>query len=276
MSASQNTPPSDQAYARIRDLVYRKAGIVLSPDKDYLIQSRLAPVARNHGFDSIEKMALGIQKGSSALDEAVIDALTTNETSFFRDVRPFDALRETVLPDLIAKRSTERRLNIWCGASSSGQEPYSFLILLAEHFPEVLGWDVTFLATDISDTMLARCREGVYSQLEVSRGLAAKLLVKHFDKEGTRWRVKPELRSMVEFRHQNLLDPLPNVPPLDLVMMRNVLIYFDDATKEDILRRTRRKMAPDGYLFLGSGEFTRGADYSRESAGNVNYYRPAA
>ncbi|MEZ5973523.1 MAG: protein-glutamate O-methyltransferase CheR [Planctomycetota bacterium] len=276
MSASQNNPPSDQAYARIRDLVYRKAGIVLSPDKDYLIQSRLAPVARNHGFDSIEKMALGIQKGSSALDEAVIDALTTNETSFFRDVRPFDALRETVLPDLIAKRSTERRLNIWCGASSSGQEPYSFLILLAEHFPEVLGWDVTFLATDISDTMLARCREGVYSQLEVSRGLAAKLLVKHFDKEGTRWRVKPELRSMVEFRHQNLLDPLPNVPPLDLVMMRNVLIYFDDATKEDILRRTRRKMAPDGYLFLGSGEFTRGADYSRESAGNVNYYRPAA
>ena len=189
-----------------------------------------------------------------AISTRVVEALTTNETSFFRDVHPFEALRTQLVPELLKKRATEKTLNLWCAASSSGQEPYTIAMVLKDGFPELATWRVRFLATDISQEMLRRSREGVYSQLEVNRGLPAKYLVKYFDKRGADWQIKKELRDSIEFSELNLARPFPAMPLLDIVFIRNVLIYFNQETKRDILRRVRRVLAPDGALFVGSSE----------------------
>jgi chemotaxis protein methyltransferase CheR len=260
----------------IRRLVHERAAIVLEPGKEYLAESRLVPVARAEGFATIAELVARLQADPrSVLHRKVVEAMTTNETTFFRDVHPFEALRQHVLPALIAARAETRALTIWCGASSSGQEPYTIAMVLRHHFPELADWNVRIVATDIARSMLERTREGLYSQLEVNRGLPAPMLVKWFTKEGTHWRVKPELRAMIETVELNLAASWPPLPQCDVVFMRNVLIYFDVATKQRILERVRRLLRPDGWLFLGGAETTLNVDdqFERVPLGRATTYR---
>jgi len=261
----------------VRTLVRERAAIVLEDSKAYLVEARLGPVARAHGMDSIASLVghLRTVRGVG-LRDVVVEALTTNETSFFRDFHPFETLRTVVLPELVSRRKDVRRLSIWCAACSSGQEPYSIAMLLREHFPQLASWRVDLVGTDLSAGMLTRAEAGVYSQLEISRGLPAPLLVKHFTREGASWRLAPEIRRMVRFRPGNLAKPWPAAPPVDLLMLRNVLIYFDVATKRAILDRAHRALATDGVLFLGGSETTLGVHdgFARVTAGRTIYYRP--
>ena len=245
----------------VRELVLARSAIVLEPGKEYLVESRLAPVARRHGFATLDELAAAMARVPfGAMHRQTVEAMTTNETSFFRDIHPFDALRKAVLPEIIARKAATRELNIWCGAASTGQEPYSVAMLLREGFPALRSWKVTFLATDIASGVLARARAGRYTQLEVNRGLPAPLLVKHFTKDGTEWQISDDIRGMVEFRELNLIEPWPSMPTIDVVFLRNVLIYFDESTKRRILERVRRVMSPQGYLLFGSAETTMGLD----------------
>ncbi len=251
--------PGDFDY--VRRLLYDRAAIVLEPGKEYLAESRLLPVARAAGFSSLRELVLRLQtQKQTALHERVVEAMTTNETSFFRDTHPFEAVRLTLVPELLKKREREQCLNLWCAACSSGQEPYSLLMLLREHFPCLDSWTVRLIASDLSQEMLTRAREGRYSQLEVSRGLPAPLLQKYFQRQGDEWQIRGELRRAVEFRQINLAEPFPLLPPIDLVFMRNVLIYFDVETKKAILGRVRKLLRADGYLFLGGSESTINLD----------------
>ncbi len=197
---------------------------------------------------------------SSGLIAKAVDAMTTNETSFFRDVHPFMTLRKHILPEIIARKETEKTLNIWCAAASSGQEPYTIAMILKEYFPALADWSVSILATDISEEMLARCRKGVFSKLEVNRGLPAPLLIKYFQQNGADWQIKDVLKDVIDFRPLNLIAPWPLIPRMDIVFIRNVLIYFDVKTKQDILTNIRKNMDPEGYLFLGGAETTRNID----------------
>jgi chemotaxis protein methyltransferase CheR len=244
----------------LRDLVRTKSAIVLEDGKEYLVQSRLAPLLRSEGIATIAELIVGLRNRKPGLEGKVIDAMTTNETSFFRDIHPFDALRTTIIPELMEKRRSTRQLTFWCAASSSGQEPYSLCMMLKEAFPELAGWNVKFLATDISPSMLEKSKSGRYSQLEVNRGLPAQYLVKYFERSGADWQIKADIRSMVEFRLANLAEPMPMLAPLDIVFIRNVLIYFDRDTKKRILQGIRKNLKPDGVLMLGSSETTFNID----------------
>jgi chemotaxis protein methyltransferase CheR len=246
----------------ICDFVREAAAIVLEPGKEYLVETRLSPVASQNGVGDIAGIVRELRKNRHApLAQKVIDAMTTNETSFFRDLAPYQHLRQKVIPALMEARKNERTLNIWCGAASSGQEPYSMLMMMREEFPQLASWNVRFVATDISKVMLARCREGVYSQLEVNRGLPAPLLVKYFSKRGIDWQIDESLRKAVEWREFNLAGRAwIGLPSCDLVMLRNVMIYFDVPTKRAILGNIRRVLKPDGYLFLGTAETTINVD----------------
>jgi chemotaxis protein methyltransferase CheR len=245
----------------IRMLVRQHAGIVLEEEKAYLVETRLFALARREGFASAESLLEKFRaQPANCLQTKVIEALTTNETSFFRDVQPFEALRQVVLPQLLERRAKERQLFIWCGAASSGQEPYSLAMLLREHFPTLTTWNVRLLATDLSQEILERARRGVYSQVEVNRGLSAQLLVKYFDRRGLEWHIKDDIRRMVEYRQLNLIEPWQSLLNPDIVLMRNVLIYFDVDTKRTILGKVRRILRPDGYLFLGGAETTMNLD----------------
>lgn len=256
------TCASDFNY--IRELVRRHSAIVLEADKDYLIETRLTPLARQAGFASLEALiaALRANSATSTLRNQVVEAITTHETSFFRDFHPFEALKTTVLPELLAKRSSSN-VTIWCAACSSGQEPFSIAMLVREHFP-ILRNRVRIIATDLSGAILARAKEGLYSQIEVNRGLPAVLLTRYFQRQGLQWRIRPEIRQMVEFRQNNLAESWPPIPPLDIVFMRNVLIYFDLGTKKAILARIRGVLKSSGYLFLGSSETTLNLDAAFE------------
>jgi chemotaxis protein methyltransferase CheR len=247
----------------VRRLVLDKSAIVLEEDKGYLVESRLLPLARREGFASLSLLVQRMQaEPFHGLHRQAVEALTTNETSFFRDFNPFEALKKSVLPDLIAKREAERELTIWCAASSSGQEPYSLSMLILESFPQLVSWKLHILATDLSTEILARAREGRYSQLEVNRGLPATLLVKYFQKRGCDWFLRDDVRNMVDYQIVNLASAWPFLPPMDLVMMRNVLIYFSVETKKEILAKVRRIIKPDGYFFLGGAETTFSIDDS--------------
>ena len=249
----------------IRRLVLSQSAIVLEDDKSYLVESRLLPLARREGFASIHLLVQKLQaEPFHGLHRLAVEAMTTNETSFFRDFNPFEALRKSVLPDLIARRSAERTLNIWCAASSSGQEPYSLSMLIRETFPALLSWKISILATDLSTDILARAREGRYSQLEVNRGLPASLLIKYFQKRGCDWFLRDDIRAMVDYQILNLSNAWPTMPPMDIVMIRNVLIYFGMDTKKEILAKVRRVLKPDGYFFLGGAETTFSIDDSYE------------
>lgn len=265
------------AFEYICNLVRDKSAIVLEPNKTYLVESRLSPVARANGLGSIDELVDALRRpGATRLTQAVVEAMTTNETSFFRDLHPFDALKSVIIPGLIAKRSTERTLNIWSNACSSGQEVYTIAMLLKENFPELGGWKVRLIASDLSTQILDKAREGVFNQTEVNRGLPMPMLLKYFQKNGLTWQIKEEIRKMVEFRQVNLVEAFPQLPNMDVVFLRNVLIYFSPETKRDILAKVRRVMRPDGCLFLGGAETTMNLEvpFEREQAGKATYYRP--
>lgn len=266
-------------FAYLQQLLLEHAGILLEPEKLYLAEARLEPLAAQEGFESIDALLDAVQAGADAglLERKVIEAMTNSETSFFRDLQPFEALRKQVLPELIARRATERALTIWSAAAASGQEPYSLAMLLREHFPQLAAWKVTLIASDISEAMISRARAGAYSQIEVNRGLPAAMLVKYFRRIDGEWQVIEDLRRAVEFRRINLTAPWPYLPAMDLILMRNVLIYFDIPTKKAVLARVRRQLKPDGHLFLGGGETTMNLDESfvPTQYGKAICYRPA-
>lgn len=244
-------------FAYVSDLVRADSAIVLEPGKEYLVESRLLPLARAVGAPTLEGLLTQMRnQPNGQLRAKVVDALTTNETSWFRDVHPWNTLSQHVLPEMIAARATARRLSVWCGAASSGQEPFTIAMALQEAFQGHPGYTAQILATDLSEEMLTRARAARYSQLEVNRGLPAPMLVKHFTRSGTEWQVNDELRRMVEFRTLNLATPFPPMGAYDIVFLRNVLIYFDTTTKREVLERVRKVMRPDGYLFLGGAEST--------------------
>lgn len=269
--------PADFEF--LRGFVREHSAIQLEPGKEYLADCRLTPVAQSMGLKEIgELVTLLRNRPDEPLRQRVIEAMTTNETSFFRDIHPFETLRTVVIPQLIAARAAERNLTIWCAASSSGQEPHTIAMLLREHFPQLSSWKVRIVATDVSREMLRRTNNGIYTQLEVNRGLPARLLVRFFDKHGADWQIKKELRDMIEPRELNLARPWAGLPLFDVVFIRNVLIYFDQATKVNILSRVCERMRPDGYLFMGGAETTMGMDLKlkRESLGPSWCYRKAA
>jgi chemotaxis protein methyltransferase CheR len=246
----------------VAQLVRSEAAIVIEPGKEYLVVNRLSPLAEQEGYDSLADF-IGKLRSASAINglhHKSIDALTTNETSFFRDFHPFEALRKEILPKIIEQRAGLRQLTIWSAACSTGQEPYSLAMLLHEHFPQLAGWRITILATDLSPTVLRTASEGRYSQFEVNRGLPASYLIKWFTQQGDRWLIKPELKQSIEFKAMNLVQPWPILPPFDLVFIRNVMIYFDVDTKKTILKRIRNCLLPHGYLFLGTAETTVNLD----------------
>jgi len=248
---------TDQDFDIVRRLLREDSAVVLDADKRYLVEGRLAPLIRQRNLNSLGELLAQLRTQSdNGLHRQIVEALVTSESSFFRDHHPFEALRKVVLPDLINRRRSQRRLDIWCAASAAGQEPYSIALLIREHFPELAGWKVGLLATDLSREVLARAREGRYNQIEVNRGLPATLLVKYFEQHGTHWQLRPAIRDAVEFREMNLARPWPTLPRMDLVLIRNVMIYFDVETKKSILGRVARLLQPDGYLLLGGAETT--------------------
>ncbi len=258
---------SVETYAYVRDLVHRRSAIVVEAGKEYLVESRLGPVARQAGFASIDDLARKLREGERGpLLTQVIEAMTTNETSFYRDQHPFETLRTKLVPELMKARASSRSIRIWCGAASTGQEPYTIAMTLREHFPELATWSVHIVATDLNSAVLARARAGLFKPIEVNRGLPAPMLVKYFERDGADWRIKAPLRQMVTFQELNLLDPQWSVSgPQDIVFLRNVLIYFDVPTKRQILGRVRRILRPDGYLLLGGAETTVNIDDAYQS-----------
>jgi chemotaxis protein methyltransferase CheR len=244
----------------VRDLALTKAAIVLEPGKEYLVESRLTPIARQIGVQDASALVQRLRRGGEAqLQAQVVDALTTNETSWFRDRHPFDALGKYMIPELIDARRATRTISIWSAACSSGQEPYSIAMTLLD-VPALAGWNIRITATDLSAEMLARAREGHFSQLEINRGLPATHLVRHFERAGTGWRVNEQLRRMVTFEPHNLLNAPPLGGPFDIVFIRNVLIYFSPATKSEVLAKVRRALRPDGFVVLGGAETSLGID----------------
>ena len=265
---------TDMSY--VRELILERSAIVIDAEKEYLVQSRLEPVAKEAGLGSLEELVAKLQGTPyGPLHKKVVEAMTTNETSFFRDTAPFEALKVNVLPDLIAKRASQKNLNIWCGASSSGQEPYTIAMVIREHFPELANWNIQFYATDISTEMLDRCRAGKFSQLEVNRGLPAQLLVKYFTKKGLGWQISEDLRNLIKFQEMNLSGTWPIFPKFDIIFIRNVLIYFDVETKKRILGKTRQLLNPDGYFFLGGAETTLALDdaFQRVAVSGTSCYK---
>lgn len=265
---------SQADFAFVSTLVRREAAIVLAPGKEYLVEARLIPVARQVGAGSVGEFLANLQRKPNPDDQRrIIDALTTNETSWFRDREPFTALTDVVLPDLVKNRGSARKVRLWSAASSSGQEAYSLAITLQEALPA--GWSYEIMGSDISTQMVKRAEAAEYSQVEVNRGLPATQLVQYFERAGAHWRVASHLRRNVSFKHMNLTAPLPSMPPFDVIFLRNVLIYFDVATKKTVLRNVARLLRPDGWLFLGAAETTIGIDdnYERVAAGRTSAYR---
>lgn len=259
----------------IRDVVRKETGNVWSENQAYLIESRLKDVAQMSGFDSIETLVDALKKAPALHGRKVAEGITVNETRFFRDMEMFDSLEQVILPQLVEARKLQRRLSIWSAACSTGQEPYSLAMLIAEKFPQTAGWDIQITACDINDAVLEKTKSATYSQFEVNRGLPVRMLAKYFERDGMNWRVKEPIRKQVQTRKHNLLHPLP-VFGVDLVLIRNVLIYFDVPNKLDILTRVHRVVKPDGFVILGGGETLLGIDapFGSENCGGITAYRP--
>ena len=236
-----------------------RSGLVLGSDKAYLLESRLNPVARKYDLAGVDDLVAMIRRGSNEkLLVDITEAMTTNESFFFRDQKPFDQFRDLVLPYVLDHRSQAKKLRIWCAACSSGQEPYSLAMLLKEQAAQLAGWSIEILATDLSLEILAKAKEGAYSQFEVQRGLPVQLLMKYFKQDGERWQISDEIRNMVSFKAHNLLEQPPGLRQIDVVFCRNVLIYFDPDTKTKALDLIAGVMAEDGFLFLGGAETVLG------------------
>ena len=254
-----------------------RSGLDLSSDKQYLVESRLIPLARRVGLSGIAELVAKIKAGSEALTSEVVEAMTTNETFFFRDKIPFDHLRETILPALLQARASRRSLRIWWAASSTGQEPYSIAMCLKEFGPALAGWRVEILATDLSQGVLEKARAGIFSQFEVQRGLPIQMLVKHFTQVGELWQLNADIRAMVQHRQLNLMQDFSHLGTFDVIFCRNVLIYFDQDTKAGIFDRLARAIEPDGMLVLGAAESVVGiSDAFKPYPERRGLYRPNA
>jgi chemotaxis protein methyltransferase CheR len=287
--AASPFPPRQQAaatalpnvdYAYLRQLVYEQSQNVLDASRDYLFETRLARLLRNHGLTHMEELVQLLRlKRDPALEGQVAEAMTINETSFFRDGRPFELLRTELLPPLIESRRATRSLRFWSAACSTGQEAYSIAMMLLEHFPQLAGWNFRIEGTDISTEVVHRCQAGSYHRIEMNRGLPARNIVRFFDHHGEDWTVKPELRAITSFRQANLCgDQLPfppGTPRFDVIFLRNVMLYFSQETRKKLLANVHRMLAPDGLLFLGTSE--QPADpslWTPTLAGGTCYFRP--
>jgi chemotaxis protein methyltransferase CheR len=232
-----------------------RSGLVLIGDKSYLIDSRLTPVAKKHGFNDIPQLLQKLRAGAGPmLEQEVVEAMTTNETFFFRDKIPFDLFTDTMLPAMMEARAAEKRLRIWCAACSSGQEPYSLAMLLDQRAQQLAGWHIEILATDLSGEIIERAKSGRFNQFEVQRGLPVQMLLSYFEQKGEAWEIIPRMREKVQFRTLNLLRDFSPLGNFDIVFCRNVLIYFDEPTKIDVMNRLARMLRPDGYFVLGAAE----------------------
>lgn len=250
---------SPEDYNFITSFLLDTTGLSLGENKEYLLEARLVPLAQSHGMNGVEDLVLALKSSiDPSLKKDVMEAMTTNESSFFRDRRPFDELKNSILPNLIAERKATQRLRIWCSACSHGQEPYSIVMLLREHFPELANWNIQIVSTDLCSKALDRARGGIYSQFEVQRGLPVQLLMKHFDQCEQGWQIKPELGAGIQWKHLNLLEDFQHLGMFDIVFCRNVLIYFKPETKKDILDRISRQMSSAGVLLLGAAETVLG------------------
>jgi chemotaxis protein methyltransferase CheR len=264
--------PSD--YEFLRKLLKERSGLDLSGDKQYLVESRLIPLARRAGMPGIAELVAKLKGSSDALTSEVVEAMTTNETFFFRDKIPFDHLRETILPALVQARASRRALRIWCAASSTGQEPYSVAMCVKE-FAALTGWRVEIVATDLSQAVLEKSKAGIFSQFEVQRGLAIQMLVKYFTQAGEMWQLNADIRAMVQHRQLNLLQDFSQLGTFDVIFCRNVLIYFDQDTKAGIFNRLARMLEPDGVLLLGAAESVVGiSDAFKPYPERRGLYRP--
>jgi chemotaxis protein methyltransferase CheR len=241
-------------YEYLRKLLKERSGLDLSADKQYLVESRLIPLARKASLNGIGELVQKIKGGAEGVTVDVIEAMTTNETFFFRDKIPFDHLRQTVLPELLQARASRRALRIWCAASSTGQEPYSIAMCLKEFSGQLAGWRVEIVATDLSLGVLEKARAGIFSQFEVQRGLPIQLLVKHFRQIGELWQLNADIRAMVQHRQLNLMQDFSHLGTFDVIFCRNVLIYFDQDTKIGVFNRLARSLEADGVLALGAAE----------------------
>jgi len=241
-------------YEYLRRFLKERSGLDLSADKQYLVESRLLPLARKAGLAAIPDIVAKIKNGDGKLATDVVEAMTTNETFFFRDKIPFDHLRDTIMPALIKARASRKSLRIWSAASSTGQEPYSIAMCLKEMGASLAGWRFEIVATDLSQEVLEKSRAGIYSQFEVQRGLPIQLLVKYFTQSGEIWQLNPDVRSMVQFRQLNLLQDFSHLGSFDVIFCRNVLIYFDQDTKAVIFERVAKCLETDGTLLLGAAE----------------------
>jgi len=263
-------------YDYLRKLLKDRSGLVLSADKQYLVESRLIPLARRVGLPGISELVQKMLAGSTEpLVGEVVEAMTTNETFFFRDKIPFEHLRDTMLPELLQARAARRALRIWCAASSTGQEPYSIAMCLKEFAAALSGWRIEILATDLSQGVLEKSKAGLFSQFEVQRGLPIQLLVNHFTQTGEMWQINADLRAMVAHRQFNLLQDFGHLGTFDVIFCRNVLIYFDQETKINIFERLAKASEPDGFMVLGAAESAIGiSDAFRPHPDRRGLYRP--
>jgi len=249
--------PDDFAY--FTKYIYDQTGLVLGPDKMYLIESRLAPLARKWNVATIDLLVGQLRSARDpALQRDVVDAMMTNESFFFRDGKPFDQFRQLILPALLQSRAAKKSFRIWCAAASTGQEPYTLAMILKEEAAKLAGWRVDIVGTHISHEALERAKAGIYTQFEVQRGLPITLLVKYFKQQGDKWGIAPEIRSAVQYRSFNLLSEFASLGSFDVIFCRNVLIYFDQKTKGQILDRMAKLMPTDGVLYLGGAETVLG------------------
>jgi len=261
-------------YEYLRKLLKERSGLDLSADKQYLVESRLIPLARRAGLGGIAELVQKMKNGADALITDVVEAMTTNETFFFRDKIPFDHLRDTILPQLVPARSNRRALRIWSAASSTGQEPYSIAMCLREFGPALSGWRIEIVATDLSQEVLEKSKAGIYSQFEVQRGLPIQMLVKYFKQTGELWQLNADIRGMVQHKQLNLLHDFSGLGKFDIIFCRNVLIYFDQDTKIRIFERLSKMLEADGTLMLGAAETVVGiSDAFRPSPDKRGLYQ---
>jgi chemotaxis protein methyltransferase CheR len=270
---------SDSDYAYLRELVLAQSANLIDPSRNMLFETRLTPIARVAGAANLEDLVNMLRADRPAqLHRAVAEAMTINETSFFRDVKPFEALRENVLPRLIEQRQATRKLRIWSAASSTGQEAYSVAMLLVENFPELARWDVKIIGTDISRQVVEYAKRARYRRLEVNRGLRARLLMRFFERDGEEWEVCERVRSLCEFRVANLCAPLPPLPQFDLILLRNVLLYFPQQDRTCVFSDVYRHITPQGFLLLGNAEQAEDSTnlFQAEFGTECYFYRPAS
>ena len=268
---------SNSDYDYLRAVVMEQSANRIDPSRNALFDTRLTPIARLSGAASLEDFVNMLKAGKPAhLHRAVAEAMTVNETSFFRDIGLFEMLRKIVLPELIERRTPKRQLRIWSAASSTGQEAYSMAMSVAEYFPDLAQWDIKIIGTDISRHVVDYAQRGRYRRIEVNRGLPARMLLKYMVRDGEEWEVAPRIRSMCEFRYANLCAPMPQLPVFDLVMLRNVLLYFSQHDRRTLFREIHRKIAPGGYLVLGNAEQAEDSTdlFEVEFAANCYFYRP--